>query len=299
MDTFPALAGHRTQGRRVLGRRGRIVVGSVAAVVVVATSTLVIARVTFERRIAGEVDALFAARTDVAPTIVTEAELAAVPEPVQRWLRWSQVVGKPRPVTIRLKQEGQFRLAEDRGWMPYTAEQSYTTDPPGFLWSARFKMAPLLSIVGRDRYADGTGSIDMRLLSLVPVARKSGGALDQGAMLRYLNETMWFPAAALSPSITWSGIDANSARATMSHGGVTASATFLFDDEGRLTTMTAQRNNDDRGRPEPWSTPISEYGEFEGVRVPVAGEGTWMYESGDFPYIRLRITAIEYNADVR
>jgi hypothetical protein len=154
-------------------------------------------------------------------------------------------------------------------------------------------------VAGRDRYAGGEGSITMRLLSLIPVAGKRGGDLNQGALLRYLNETMWFPAAAISPYITWAERDANSAVATMSYGGVTASATFSFDDEGRLTTMTADRYNDAKGQFLPWSTPISAYGEFDGVRVPVAGEGVWEYDSGDFSYIRLRITEVEYNRPER
>jgi len=139
---------------------------------------------------------------------------------------------------------------------------------------ATFKMAPLLSIVGRDRYAEGKGSIKMRLLSLISVADRSGGGLDQGALLRYLNETMWFPAAVLSPYVTWEAIDANSARANMIYGGVTASATFVFDAQGRLTDMTAERYNDTRGRLLPWSSPITAYGEFGGVRVPVEGTGS-------------------------
>jgi hypothetical protein len=279
----------------VLGRRGKIILGGVAAVASAAALTLVVGRVTFERRMSREVKELFAARRDVQPTVVTEDDLTRLPEPVQRWLRYSQVVGRERPTTVRLKQEGQFRLAEDRGWMPFEAEEYFTTDPPGYVWIVSMRMAPLLSVTGRDQYADGMASIQMRLLSLIPVANDSGPGLNQGALLRYLNETMWFPAAAVSPYITWEAIDASSARATMSYGGVTASAMFLFDEQGRLTNMTAERYDNAKDRQEPWSTPIRAYGEFGGVRVPVEGEGVWTYDTGDFSYIRLRVTEIEYN----
>jgi hypothetical protein len=57
-----------------------------------------------------------------------------VPEPVQRWLRWSNVLGTPYPVSVRLTQEGQFRMGEDKGWMPFRAQKYYTTDPPGYVW---------------------------------------------------------------------------------------------------------------------------------------------------------------------
>ena len=221
--------------------------------------------------------------------------LTALPEPVRRWLRWAQVIGKEYPATVRLKQEGRFRQAEGGNWMPFTAEEYFTTEPPAFVWKTRMQMFPFVSIIGRDRYLDGRGSIDMRLLGLVPVANASGSAMDQGALLRYLNETMWFPAAALSPYITWQAIDDSSAMATMSYAGVTASATFIFDAQGRPGDMIAERQDLAHGRLETWSTPMRAYDEFQGVRIPSEGVGVWKYESGDFPYIELRITEIEYN----
>ena len=74
------------------------------------------------------------------------------------------------------------------------AEQYFTNQPPGFLWKASFRMAPLVSVVGRDQYRHGRASIHMRVLSLVPVANKTGGGLNQGDLLRYLGELQWFPA---------------------------------------------------------------------------------------------------------
>jgi hypothetical protein len=151
---------------------------------------------------AREVQGLFTASKGRS-RLVTEADLVGLPEPVQRWLRWSNVVGTAYPVTVRLRQEGEFRMGQDRGWMPFTAEEYYTTDPPGYVWKVAFRMAPLVTVRGRDRYADGQASILMRLLSLIPVANDHSPGLNQGAMLRFLNETMWFPAGVLSPYITW------------------------------------------------------------------------------------------------
>jgi hypothetical protein len=271
------------------------VLASVVAVLFLIVAAVGMGRVVFERRMDEELAALLAASGAPTPRIVTDDDLAGLPDPVQRWLHWAQVVGKPIPATVRLTQEGRFLQAEGRAWMPFTAEEYFTTDPPGFVWKATMRMAPGLSIVGRDAYVAGQGSIDMRLLGLVPVAQASGQELDQGALLRYLNEIMWFPAAALSPSITWEPIDADSARATMRHGGATGEAIFYFDDMGRPTDMVAERPDMARGRLETWSTPLHDHGEFQGVRVPVAGQGVWCYATGDFPYIELRITGLEFD----
>lgn len=181
------------RSKRHLGRHGRIVVGAVATVALVTTATLTISRVSFERQMCSEVDELLAANRDTQPSVVIEAELTGLPESVQRWLQWSGVIGKERAATVRLTQKGDFRLGKDSAFMPYTAEQHVTTDPPALIWVASFRMMPLVPIRGRDIYRDGTGDIEMRLLSLIPVADKRGGALDQGALLRYLGEMVWYP----------------------------------------------------------------------------------------------------------
>ena len=279
----------------MVGNRTRRILGGIATVGVFLTAIIGVGRVTFERRMNEEIAALLATNSVTEPAIVTNDDLAALPEPVQRWLRWAQVVGKEYPITVRLKQEGRFRQAEGGNWMSFTAEEYFTTEPPAFVWKTRMQMFPFVSIVGRDRYADGRGVIEMRLLGIVPVANAAGPAMDQGALLRYLNEMMWFPAAALSPYITWTELDVISAVATMSYAGVTASATFVFDAEGKPVDMIAERQDLSRGRLETWSTPLRAYGEFHGVRVPSEGAGVWKYESGDFPYIELRITEVEYN----
>jgi hypothetical protein len=97
----------------------------------------------------------------------------------------------------------------------------------------------------------------------------------------------------VSPSITWRGLDARSAEATIRHGGVTASATFVFDAQGRPVELRAERYNDARGRPEPWRVPLRAYGERGGACIPVEGEARWAFSTGDFTYIRWRITEIE------
>jgi hypothetical protein len=137
----------------------------------------------------------------------------------------------------------------------------------------------------------------IKLLFLITLADTRGHELDQGTLVRYLNEIMWFPTAALSDYIEWEAIDSGSAKATMSHQGISASAVFHFDEVGRLTNMVAQRYRTVDGgfALETWSTPLSDYGELNGVRLPTQGEGVWHLSSGDFSYVRIELVDIEYN----
>jgi hypothetical protein len=281
-----------------MSKGSRVAVG-IGAAAVVGAAAIANGRAAFERRIAREIDELFAAGGGAAPAVVSEAEVAGLPDPVRRWLRWAGVVGRQRPTTVRLRQGGRFRLAANRPWLPFTAAEYFTTDPPGFVWTTTMRLAPMLKIVGRDRYMAGHGSIAMRLLGLLPVADAAGAQLDQGALLRYLNETMWFPAGVTMPYIAWEAVDDRSARATMSYGGLAATATFYFDEHGRPVDVVADRFDLAHGRLERWSTPLRAYGEFAGVRMPTEGEGVWRYDGGDFPYISVRVTDLEYDWPAR
>jgi hypothetical protein len=141
--------------------------------------------------------------------------------------------------------------------------------------------------------------MDMRLLSLLPVAKKSGGGLNQGDLLRFLGEMQWFPAAAVSPYVAWEELDATSARATMSYGGITASMILTFDPYGRVLEARANRYNDALGRNEMWVNRNNSEREFAGVRVPASGEARWDYAAGPFPYIRWTITTLEQDNPAR
>jgi hypothetical protein len=48
------------------------------------------------------------------------------------------------------------------------------------------------------------------------------------------------------------------------------------------------------GRP-----PVTAYGEFDGVRIPVEGQALYARDTGDHAYIRARVVAVEYNRPER
>ncbi|HEX3199733.1 MAG TPA: DUF6544 family protein [Propionibacteriaceae bacterium] len=273
---------------------GRTLVGLAALGAAVAAVDSIV----YQRQIASEIDALLSGARPSAPINVGKQDLQIVPGPVRRWLYYSQVVGRERPSTVRLRQQGEFQM-EKMGWLPYKAEQYFTTDPPAFLWKASFRMLPLVSVVGRDQYRNGEASLQMRVLSILPVANKTGGGLNQGDLLRYLGELQWFPAAALADYVTWEQLGPASARATISYGGIRASMTFVFGDNGRLLEAQAIRYNDARGRNEPWVNRNDSDQVFDGIRVPAVGEARWEYDSGPYPYIRWHLTDLEQNRPAR
>ena len=255
-----------------------------------------IANYQFNQNIHREVEAFYSVVKN-NHEVIQQTDLEGLPRPVQNWLQYSQVVGKERIVAARTKQDVTMRLKENQPWMKAQAEQYFRTDTPGFIWTVDIKMAPLLHIVGKDQYIEGRGNMLIKLLSLITVVNGSGKEIDQGTLLRYLAETMWFPTAALSDTIQWEGIDSNSAKATMSYKGVTASGVFTFSEKGEILNFIAQRYGDFDGqyRLETWSAAIKEYKEFNGFKIPSNGDLIWKLKTGDFHWYHFDVKEIEYN----
>ena len=97
----------------------------------------------FTRLVRRDVQALRARAAPGQAGVVTEEMLADLPEPVRRYLRYTGVVGKPFPATIRLRQTGTMRLGRGQRWVPLDAEEHYSVSPPGFVWAGTARLGPL------------------------------------------------------------------------------------------------------------------------------------------------------------
>jgi len=273
-------------------------VGTVANVLL-----LVAVLVGFGRwRFAAEVEADVASLPSRAPSHVArpvqESDLAGLPPVVRTWLRRSGVVGRPPDHAVYLTQSGDRRTPPDADWRSFRAEQWFTTAEPGFVWAADVDGPFGTFLAGRDRYLDGKGEMRIELLSLVPVVDARGPTIDQGALVRYLAEVMWFPSAALEPYVTWQAIDDRTARATLRHAGVEVSGSYRFDDAGDVIGFEAKRY---RGHVlEDW---IIENDPFairlvDGVRIPTRSTVTWRDDAGQrWTWLRLHLLTLERVGD--
>lgn len=236
-----------------------------------------------------------AMRAQASPgAVVTAAELAALPAPVQRWLQRAGVVGRPRPASVDVSQRGQMRTAPDGSFFDAAARQTFRLDQPAFVWAVDATMGKVVPIVGRDSLLDGRGHMLIRAAGLVTVADATGDKIDQGTLVRFLTEMVWFPAGALAPYITWRAIDEQHADATIAWRGVEATARFAVDAEGRVTRLQARRWLGDQSL-QAWEIPISEWRRFHGVEVPSRGTVAWKLAAGDFEYYRWEILDVVAN----
>ncbi len=229
--------------------------------------------------------------------IVTKEDISDLPQIVQKWLEYSGIIGKEKIVSVYVKQKAYMRLDKDKPWMPVEAEQYFTTDEPGFIWKANIKAGPLFRISGRDKYENGKGNMLIKILSLFTVADSKGKEIDQGSLLRYMAETMWFPTTAINEYLTWEEMDQYNAKVTMTYGEIRASGIFTFNDKGQVINFEAERYGEFNGeiRLETWSIPVRDYKEFDGIRIPTKGDVAWKLNTGDFNWFNFEVTDIEYN----
>ena len=251
----------------------------------------------FSRLVLTDVESLLAKAAQPPERLVTEGMLRSLPEPVRRYLTYTGIVGRPLVGTVRLTQAGRMRPNVGQPWFPIRAEQHYSVRPPGFVWNAALRAGPVPLVRARDQYREGAGSMLITAAGLFPIADATGPEMDQGAMMRYLSEMIWFPAAFLGNNISFEAVDDRSARVTLTDHGRTASATLFFDEVGRLVDLVAERYRTVDGgyALERWSTPVDEYGELAGLRLPVRGRAVWKLADGDLEYIDVTVTALEYN----
>ena len=270
--------------------------GTIANVIALAVILVAYGDWQFKRMVDGELKSFLAGKS-ADNALLTREKIATLPVAVQQWLERSKAVGKPVVHTVHLKQTGEMRTTPDGKWMPVTAEQYFNADQPGFIWIADLQMAPLIHMAARDQYVGGKGHMLVKALSLFPVADATGKETDQGSMLRYLAEITWFPSAAFNPCIVWEGIDAHSAKATMTNGGISASGIFRFTNDGDILSFEADRyyNRKEGATLEKWYIENKKYGEVGEFRIPVASEVTWKLKPGDFTWFKLQITEVEYN----
>jgi hypothetical protein len=240
------------------------------------------------------------------PEPVSFEALAALPAPVQRYFRLVLRDGQPRVRTARLRQTGSFRRQESRdpeaGWSPFVAIQHIGADPPGFVWDARIRMAPLVSVRVRDGYLAGHASMRGAVAALLPVVHAADDAgLRAGALQRYLAEAVWLPTALLpGAGVEWTPVDGRRATATLADAGTTVSLEFEFASDGAIVAArTPGRKRAVPGKPgeyvlAPWGGRYARYEPHGGMRVPTEAEVYWVVEGREQPYYRGRNVGHEY-----
>jgi hypothetical protein len=256
------------------------------------------ARAEYRRRAGGVL------ATSGSDDLVTEADLAPLPDLVAAYVRQSGAVGQPHVVTLHARFRGRIRGGPSKPWMTFTGEQVNVYGPHPirlFLMDAELFGLPVEVL---HVFTAGTATMRVRALSMFTMVDASGPEMDRGETVTVFNDLcVLAPGALVDAPVTWQTLDGHHVRGTYTIGENTVTAELTFDDDHELVDFVS----DDRSvvstdgktfTPQRWSTPISGYRELGPWHLGTIGEGRWHAPDGEFAYIEFHLDDITYNAAV-
>lgn len=255
----------------------------------------------FHHMVDNEIVALLT-RVEERKEAIQKFDSENLPAPVLHWLKKSGALEKEPTTCARIKQVGRMRTSPDGTWMNFTATQYFDFNNPAFVWSTQVEVMPLVSMVGRDKFTNGEGSMLIKFLSLTPVVDESNNEkINSGTMLRYMGELSWFPTTVLRSPVTWESMDSLSAKASLNYKNTRAEGIFYFSENGDFKAFEAERyyGAGVDAQLEKWRVEAVDYKEINGIRIPYKNRAIWKLKSGDFIWLELEIVTLETNMPKR
>jgi hypothetical protein len=278
-------------------RRQTTVVVGIAATAGLAAAAAATGTVLWDREVAEILRELAAARpgprTMFAPELLSE-----LPELVRRYLTFALPPGQPPIARARIHQRGTMRpLASDARWNRFTAVGRFTLSPPGFLWIASMRVAPLLTMRIRDAYVHGRGISQAAVAGVIRfgASDEEQEQLASAALLRFLAESPWIPSALLpSETVHWTAVDERNARVALDDRTTSVSAQIGFGEYGEIVSVAAQRYAGPAFGTLPWVGRFGGYERMSGMMSPTTAEVEWITTDGPVPVWRGRVVGAEY-----
>lgn len=227
-------------------RRRWIIAGAIAAPSLLAAGAIGIGSLLTEREIAGHAAQVVAIGRLLPARPADPAALAALPEPVQAYLRFA-LPGPARPLhTVRIAQAGEFRRPLTEDFAPTTATQTIAIGTPALIFAATTPLLPGLWARAYDFYAAGRMRMRAKLLSILAVVDEhETEALNRTSLRRWLLESPLYPMALLPGGpVRWEAVDAGRARAVVAAHGLQASLVATFRADGSLERFDAEADGD-------------------------------------------------------
>ncbi|MCX6305026.1 MAG: hypothetical protein NT040_08665 [Bacteroidetes bacterium] len=243
------------------------------------------------------------ARTATVPaSLLTEADITSLPDPVKRYIRYAGAIGKPAVHNFRIAFTGKIRKNEQSDWMPFTSVQYNFLEPATRLFFMKATMKHL-PIAGFHCFKNGTAYMDIRLFSLFKVQYMEGKEMNIAETVTFFNDMCCMaPATLVDKRIRWTETDGNKVKAEFTNNNITISAWLYFNDMGELVNFISgdrYATGDNNSMTNlPWSTPLKGYKNVDGYRLAGDADAVYTYPEGDLCYGKFSITGIEYNSNV-
>ena len=216
--------------------------------------------------------------------------LAGLDEPVVRYLTHAIAEGTPLAPGVTLRMSGRIRV---RLWLPFTADQE--CDGRSFTWRARVGRGSFTPLVVTDRFADGAGSTDGRLLGRVPLFHADDPDTGRSAAGRAALEAILAPIGLLPRAgVAWRAEDDDTIAAALEIPPERPEVRIGIDGRGAVRSVSALRwgnAGQDAFGYIPFGGHIHAERTFGGLTVPSRlSVGWWFGTPRDEPFVEAEIT---------
>jgi hypothetical protein len=189
--------------------------------------------------------------------------LEGLPAPVQTYFKHILKEGQPYINYIRLKHSGKFKPGVDKKWGNIVGEEYFTTAKPGFLWKGETTM-----FIATDCFRNGSDGLNVNLFNIYPIVNGKGSKFDQGELIRWLGESVWFPTNLLpNENLQWTAIDNSTAKLTFSYNGLEVYYIATFNSKNEMVQLKTLLYMGDADL-ETWVAKLKNYREINGVTIP-------------------------------
>lgn len=234
-------------------------------------------------------------------TQLIEPDIAHLPIPVQKYLKYTGCLDKPKVQNVKFSFSGQMRDKE-KDWFSFTSEQYNFFDKKERLFFMKACVFGL-PVHGYHRLKGGEASMLIKLLSIVPVVNLSGKEMLQSETVTFFNDMCFFaPATLIDNNIRWQTIDDHTVEASFSYQKNIIKAKLYFNEGWQLINFESDdryaRVNDQMHNYR-FFTPVRDYKFYGGYRLGSFGEAIFMYPDGPFTYGRFHLQKVAYNLNYK
>ena len=271
--------------------------GSIANIIILLVAIASWGSQHFESTFRNDVKLHLLKASTIQADLLKEADLKNLPMPVQKYLRYCNVVNKPKVKNIRLVFDGEMR-EKGKDWFTLKSVQYNFFDEPTRLFFLKAKMFGL-TVPGYHDYQQATARMNIKLFGLLPMVKKEGTEMNKAETVTVFNDMcLLAPATLIDSRIEWVPVDSISAKAIFTNGTNKITATLHFNEEGQLVNFIS----DDRYAVSDmkryrFSTPVKEYTQIKDINIFKYGEAVWHYPEGEFVYGKFSLKSIEYNVE--
>lgn len=231
--------------------------------------------------------------------LLAEKDILHLPESVKKYLIITGALNKSKQQNACIIFDAQmYRKPSDSPMKSESVQYNFFGDYTRLFVMKAAKM--FVPFRARHIYCREQASFIVKAAGLFKVVDINNDELARAETVTFLNDMCLFaPSGLTDKRLSWKEINSTSCEVTLINGKYKVSALLYFNETGELVNFVSDDRsalqNDGTMKLSRWSTPVRDYKDFNGRKIPSYGETIWNYPEGDFTYGKFELKNIKYN----